>query len=98
MPAIVRYNAVADYEKFEDICDALGLNYCPGKDAAESVAQFITELTTIFKFPQKLRDIGAKKSDLRAFAEDAFGRQRILINNMRKLDVNDIMSIYEAAF
>ena len=98
MPAIFRYNAVADYEKFEDICGALGLNYSSGKDAAESVAQFITGLNTIFKFPQRLRDIGAKKTDLKTFAEDAFGRQRILINNMRKLDVNDIMSIYEAAF
>ncbi len=98
MPAIFRYNAVADYEKFEDICDALELNYLPGKDAAEKVAQFITELTTIFKFPQRLRDIGAKKTDLKAFAEDAIGRQRILINNMRKLDLNDILNIYEAAF
>jgi alcohol dehydrogenase class IV len=97
MPAIFAYNAVADYEKFKDICDALELNYTRGKDAAEKVAQFITELTLTFNFPQRLRDVGTKKGDLKAFAEDAFNRQRILINNMRKLDLNDIVKIYEAA-
>jgi alcohol dehydrogenase class IV len=97
MPAIFRYNAVADYEKFEEICDALELDYSPGRDAADSVARFITELTLTFNFPQRLRDVGVKKGDLKAFAADAFNRQRILINNMRKLDLTDIVNIYEAA-
>jgi alcohol dehydrogenase len=97
MPAIFRYNAVADYEKFEEICDALDLDYSSGKDAAEQVARFITELTQTFGFPQRLGDVGVKKGDLKAFAADAFNRQRILINNMRKLDLNDIVKIYEAA-
>ena len=97
MPAIFRYNAVADYERFEDICDALDLDHAPGKDAADQVARFITELTLTFGFPQRLRDVGVKKGDLKAFAADAFNRQRILINNMRKLDLNDIVKIYEAA-
>ena len=42
-------------------------------------------------------EVGVKKGDLKAFAADAFNRQRILINNMRKLDLNDIVKIYEAA-
>ena len=52
MPAIFRYNAVADYEKFEDICDALDLDYSSGKDAAEQVACFITELTRTSNSPR----------------------------------------------
>jgi hypothetical protein len=35
---------------------------------------------------------------MKAFAEDALGRQRILITNMGKLDWNDIITMYEAAF
>jgi alcohol dehydrogenase class IV len=97
MPAIFRYNAVADYEKFEEICEALELDYSRGKDAAERVANFIAELTKVFRFPQRLSDVGAKKTDIKAFAEDAFNRQRILVNNMRKLDLTDIMRIYEEA-
>jgi alcohol dehydrogenase class IV len=97
MPYIFEYNAIADYEKFEHICTALGLSYANGKDATEKVVKFIQELTVMFGFPQRLRDVGAKKEDIKAFADDAINRQRILINNMRKLDHQDIVNIYEAA-
>jgi alcohol dehydrogenase len=98
MPFILAYNAAADYEKFKPICTALGLSYTTGKDATEKVVQFIRELTVVFGFPQRLRDIGAKREDIKAFADDAINRQRILTNNMRKLDHKDIVTIYEAAF
>jgi alcohol dehydrogenase len=97
MPYIFEYNAIADYEKFEHICTVLGLSYANGKDATEKVVKFIQELTVTFGFPQKLRDIGAKREDIKAFADDAINRQRLLINNMRKLDYQDIVNIYEAA-
>jgi alcohol dehydrogenase len=97
MPYVFEYNAIADYEKFEHMCTALGLRYANGKDATEKVVKFIQELTVTFGFPQRLRDLGVKKEDIKEFADDAINRQRILINNMRKYDHQDIVNIYEAA-
>ena len=98
LPHIIAYNSIDNYKKFEDICTALGLESKTGKDATVNVINFINELNETFQFPRTLGDIGARKGDIKALADDAITRQRILVNNMRKLDHNDIMKIYESAF
>ncbi len=98
LPYIIAYNSIANYKKFEDICTALGLESKTGKDATVNVINFINDLNETFQLPRTLGDIGARKGDIKTLADDAITRQRILVNNMRKLDHNDIMKIYESAF
>jgi alcohol dehydrogenase len=98
LPHVIAYNAVADFSKIEAMAEVLDLEYTSGRDATAAVVGFVKELNEIFRIPGKLIDIGAKKADIEAMADDAFTRQRILINNMRKLDHGDIIKIYESAW
>jgi alcohol dehydrogenase len=97
LPYVIAYNAIADYTKMEAMAAALDLDFDSGKDATAAVVEFVCELNEIFQMPKTLSDIGAKKEDIKALADDAVKRQRILINNMRKLDYKDILNIYESA-
>jgi len=74
-----------------------GLNYEPGKDAAERVARFIRKLNTLFKF-RKGFVISAQRKQPEGSCR---GRARQTENpdqQYEKLDLNDIIAIYEAAF
>ena len=98
LPYVIAYNAIADSSKVEVMAAALDLQFTSGRDATAAVVGFVEKLNETFQIPQKLSDIGSKKADLKALADDAITRQRILINNMRKLDHSDIIKIYESAF
>ena len=98
LPYVIAYNAIADFSKVEVMAAALDLEFTSGRDATTAVVGFVKKLNETFQIPQKLSDIGSKKADLKALADDAVTRQRILINNMRKLDHSDIIKIYESAW
>lgn len=97
LPYVIAYNSIADYSKMETMAAVLDLDFDSGKEATDAVVDFVCELNEIFQIPKTLSDLGAKKDDIKALADDAANRQRILINNMRKLDYNDIVNIYESA-
>lgn len=98
LPYVIAYNAIADFSKVEVMAAALDLESTSGRDATAAVVGFVKKLNETFQIPKKLSDIGSKKADLKALADDAITRQRILINNMRKLDHSDIIKIYESAW
>ena len=58
----------------------------------------IEQLIIDLKIPRKLKDVGINQKDIRMLAEDALKQQRLLINNPREVDLNDLISIYEASY
>ena len=98
LPYVIAYNSIADFSRVEAMAAALGLEFTSGKDATVVVVDFVKILNETFQIPGKLSDIGTKRADLKALADDAITRQRLLINNMRKLDHSDIIKVYESAW
>lgn len=98
LPHVVKYNSVANYDKIINIAGALKLSFDDGRKATEQVIAFINALMEEFAFPKTLRALGAKKEDLKALADDGIKRERVLKNNMRKIQYEDAIRIYEMAF
>ena len=47
---------------------------------------------------QKLRQVGVEKNSLPFLAKEAMKQTRLLVNNPRKINVEDALNIYEAAW
>ena len=57
----------------------------------------IEQLIIDLKIPRCLKDVGISHNDIPKLAEDSIKQQRLLINNPRDLNLDDAISIYEAA-
>ncbi len=74
------------------------MNGLPDEEAARRAVSAVERLRADIGVPTRLRDLGVKESQLRPFAEKAFGVQRILRVNPRKPTVDDLEGILRAAF
>ena len=57
----------------------------------------IEQLIVDLKIPRCLKEVGISHNDIPKLAEDSIKQQRLLINNPRDLNLDDAISIYEAA-
>ncbi|MHB1421736.1 MAG: iron-containing alcohol dehydrogenase [Gemmataceae bacterium] len=100
LPFVMRYNLPARRHQFAVIARLLG-GEVEGKseaDAAEAAITSVEQLRRDIGIPPRLRDIGVTESQLRIFAEKAFGIKRILRVNPRPVTVDDLEGILRAAF
>lgn len=58
----------------------------------------LVEISRACGVPQRLRDVGVERAMIPTLAADALLQTRLLVNNPRPLDRDDIISIYEAAW
>ncbi len=58
----------------------------------------IEQLIIDLKIPRKLKDVGINQKDIQMLAADALKQQRLLINNPREVNLQDVISIYEASY
>lgn len=100
LPAVMRFNLPARRTAFASIARLLGedISGCEEQQAAERALVAVERLSAEIGIPQRLRDLGVTESQLRPFAERAFGIKRILRVNPRSLTVEDIEGIYREAF
>ena len=81
-------------------CEIAGFCLPNLKKKAIQINDFIDgfeELIEDLKIPKKLKDVGIKHEDIPKLAEDAMKQERLLVNNPRKLELKDAISIYEAS-
>src|SRR5207245_1794753 len=100
LPYVMRFNLPARRKEFARIAQLLGENI-DGMDeqlAAEKAIDAVAKLRTDIGIPQRLRDIGVTKEQLRPFAEKAAGIRRILRVNPRAVTVDDLEGILRQAF
>ena len=100
LPFVMRYNLSARRPQFAAIARLLGADV-EGKNeaaAAECAIAAIEQLRQDIGIPLRLRDLGVNESQLRPFAEKAFGIQRILRVNPRTPTVDDLEGILRAAY
>ena len=100
LPYVMRYNLPARVKEFAHIARLLGENVTGLADqqAAHRAIDAVEKLRNEIGIPQRLRDLGVQENQLRLFAEKAASIKRILRVNPRVPSVEDIESIYRAAY
>ncbi|WP_019394131.1 iron-containing alcohol dehydrogenase [Priestia filamentosa] len=100
LPFVMKYNAVADLEKFSEVAKAMGENIegLSLREAADCAVQALAKLSQDVGIPSTLKDVGVTAEDISNLAEEASKIDRLLNNNPRWLTVKEIKKIYEEAY
>lgn len=100
LPFVMKYNAVADLEKFSEVAKAMGENIegLSLREAADCAVQALAKLSQDVGIPSTLKDVGVTAEDISNLAEEASKIDRLLNNNPRWLTVKEIKNIYEEAY
>jgi alcohol dehydrogenase class IV len=100
LPFVMRYNLPARRREFASIARLLGedVTGLSEQQAAERAITAVETLRRDIDIPQRLRDLGVNETQLRGFAERAFGIRRIMRVNPRPATVEDLEGILQAAY
>lgn len=100
LPFVMKYNVVADLEKFAEVAKTMGENVegLSQREAADRAVQALAQLSKDVGIPESLKDVGVTISDIPALAEEASKVDRLLNNNPRWLTVKEIQKIYKEAY
>ncbi|MFP3888136.1 iron-containing alcohol dehydrogenase [Priestia filamentosa] len=100
LPFVIKYNAVADLEKFAEVAKAMGENVegLSLREAADCAVQALAKLSQDVGIPSTLKEVGVTAEDIPGLAEEASKIDRLLNNNPRWLTVKEIKKIYEEAY
>ncbi|WP_195780471.1 iron-containing alcohol dehydrogenase [Priestia megaterium] len=100
LPFVMKYNAVADLEKFAEVAKAMGENVdgLSLRESADRAVQALAQLSKDVGIPSSLKEVGVTASDISDLAEEASKIDRLLNNNPRWLTVKEIKKIYEEAY
>jgi alcohol dehydrogenase class IV len=100
LPYVMRFNLPVRRKEFAAIARLLGedIHGLDEQQAAERAVEAVERLRSDIGIPQRLRDLGAQQTQLRPFAEKAFGIKRILRVNPRPMVLEDLERILNQAF
>ena len=102
LPHVLRFN----YETSADLYATLARIIMQGEGAGsasddailEPLPDYFEALVDRLMMPSKLRELNVPEDSLPMLASDAMLQQRLLVNNPRKLNEQDALRIYEAAY
>ena len=96
LPFVMRFNAVGNEDKFRDVAVAMDLDVDPAdsKAATEKFIEAIFELNRDLQIPSDLKRWNITAADLDTLVEGAAKVTRLLDNNPRPMDKDDIRAIY----
>lgn len=97
LPHVMRFNRDAIVERLANVARALKLPHHDDDDqaAADSLLDCLATWTEVMAIPQNLREFGVSEADLQPLAEAALKVKRLLGNNPKPLDLEDIKGIYK---
>lgn len=100
LPYVMAWNKLACVERFRDIAEAMGTKVADlsDKDAADQAVKAMAEICAAVEIPTGLRGFGVPEDAIPAMAEEASGIERLMRNNPRRLNAQDIEKIYRAAY
>jgi alcohol dehydrogenase class IV len=100
LPFVMRYNLPIRQREFTTIARLLGENVTglTEERAAERAITAVEKLRADIGIPLRLRDLGVKETQLKSFADKAFGIKRILRVNPRFPTPEELTQILQAAY
>ncbi|MBN2609990.1 MAG: iron-containing alcohol dehydrogenase [Bacteroidales bacterium] len=98
LPYVMEYNLSAAVSRYADIARAAG-SVNPGNESevAGDGIRIIKEMIERCRLPLHLSDVGISENDVDKMAESAITVQRLLKNNVKDLNIQDIKDIYHKA-
>lgn len=99
--AVMDFNKIAKVEKISKIADLMGENVegLTLRERADLGIEAVRQLTIDISMPQRLRDIGMKKEDIKKVVDILFEYQVSLVNqNPRQCSRDDAAGIYESVW
>jgi alcohol dehydrogenase class IV len=99
LPYVMRYNIIGCPHKFARMAKAFGepVEGLSELDAAEAAVKFVERLSDDLRVPRRLRAVGIPESAVPQMAESAMKVTRLLVNNPRKITLEDAVAIYKSA-
>jgi alcohol dehydrogenase class IV len=99
LPYVMRYNIIGCPDKFAQMARAFGepMEGRSELDAAEAAVKFVERLSDDLRVPRRLRAVGIPESAIPQMAESAMKVTRLLVNNPRKITLEDAVAIYKSA-
>ena len=96
LPYVMQFNAVGNETKFRDIAEAMELDVAAGSNeqAAGAVVDALYALNRDLDIPADLKRWAITEADLDTLVEGAAKVTRLLDNNPRPMDKDDIRGIY----
>jgi alcohol dehydrogenase class IV len=99
LPHVIRYNGIAEPDRFFSIAQAMGLPVRPGQpgeEAAEMVADEVRRLADDIGVPKGLASLGVSESDVPRLSRFTMA-DACLTTNPRPAEVTDIEALFRAA-
>lgn len=98
LPYVMEYNLGTSIKRYSRIACAMGVDEAETEEeTARNGIAFIKRLMKECGLPSRLQDVGIKTENIEYLAESAFKVQRLLQNNIRELEIEDIKTIYRNA-
>jgi alcohol dehydrogenase class IV len=98
LPYVMEFNLDIAAKRFCDIAHAMEVDEEKTEKAtALNGIEFIKKVIKGCGLPARLQDIGINPDNIESLAESAIRIQRLLQNNVRELDIEDIKTIYRMA-
>ena len=99
LPYVMQFNMESSMEKYADIAVAMGVDVqnLSLKEKAQAAVDAVRKLSIDVNIPQKLSMLGVDKASLPALSRAALA-DVCTPGNPRKVELSDILSLYELAF
>jgi alcohol dehydrogenase class IV len=100
LPYVMRYNLPVRKAAFARIASLLGENVAGLSDdqAAERAIAAVERIRAAIGIPQRIRDLGGRRTQLPEFARKAFAIKRLMGTNPRMPTEADLLAILEEAY
>lgn len=94
---VMEFNKDACEDRLAVLCDAIAPKLAARsvKEKAQYVIEQIADIVKVTNIPTDLKEFGVKNEDLDFLVEAGSQQQRLLVNNMKELSLDDIRSIYK---
>ena len=102
LPHVMRFNSPEAAKLYAELAEIIIPEKCSQlsneQDKAQALIHYLEYLIDDIGLPTSLESVGVDKNSLELLAKDAEKQERLLINNPRKMNLQDILAIYQAAY
>ncbi len=101
LPAVMRFNLDAAADAYAQLLPCAFPGIGANGSARSQAESFVTAMESLIaqvQLPQRLRDVDIGQEHIHQLAADAMKQTRLLVNNPRRVELQDAVAIYQQAF